>query len=582
MRVSIRARLSLIGILSILLVSLLIVGVSLLFLGREINHLYFQDYSSRIDGFRIEYDDVDAVSAATDEVQMLQTQLLDRLVRRFASAEESLPFIFNGAGNIIVWPDALGIERELAQVLLEQGPDGTERTDITLETRAGAYWFIIDYYKPWDWYSGYAVSNSNRFESFGSFLVIVAAAVAVVGAVALLIYLAALRSALSPLAAVESALGRYGDGDLRARIAARREDEIGQIANGVNRFATRLTEIVGSIKNSAEANVAIEERLAESSRSASSLMAKIATATQDIASRVDQLSTLMHESNASVERIRTETDALTERIDEQFAAVTESTASMEEMSGALNSVAAITEAKRASGERLIQTARDGGTQLTETTDALSSLLSRVDAIADFVDIIKDVANQTNLLAMNAAIEAAHAGEAGRGFAVVAEEIRKLAEEAGAHSATTTGSLEEIVRTVEAAAGSGRQTQRAFEEIEREVQTVVNSLDEIAGSAAELSSGSGEVMKAMQVLRGVSTDVRTGSETVRSETQTVSALVTDLSSFTAEVRSLAAEIAGQAQSATSAIESVSMVAESLHEVTERLSKQVEVFRTHGDD
>ena len=581
MNFSIQARLAVLGLLSILLVAAVTVAMSIFFFRQEIEDLYYQDFTSRIEGIEFEYADVDAVSAASDEVARLQSQLLERLERRFEGDNDARPVIFNGDGERILWPDTLDLGRDVVDRLLTEADAGTP-VATTIESETGAYWFVLDYYDPWDWYTGYLVSDEARFVALRSFLLVVSAAAAGVGVLALVVYVLALRVSLRPLGAVESALGRYSDGDLRARISVRRRDEVGQIAEGVNRFADRLTEIVRSIKSSSDVNVTIEERLGESSTHAAKQMEQITAATSDISQRVERLNELMSSSSASVELIDAEMGKLTERIEEQFAAVTESTASIEEMNGSLNNVAAITQSKRVSSERLMQTARDGGAQLGRTMEAVQTLLARVDAISEFVSIIQNVASQTNLLAMNAAIEAAHAGDAGRGFAVVADEIRKLAEEAATHSTETTSSINEIVETVRQAASSGEQTQHAFEEIEQEVQTVVNSLDEIAASAAELSTGSGEIMNAMQVLQEVSTDVKTGSTTVRTESKTVSQAIGDLNRLTGEVQSVSGDIAGQAESASQAIESVSVVANNLHEATERLSEQVEVFRTDGDE
>ena len=581
MKSSVRVKLALFGLVSMLLVAVVAIAISLLFFRSQIQELYERDFSGRIEAIEYEYSDVDAISAATDQVYALQADLLDRLRRRFEGDDGARPFIFNGDGEVVLWPDDTGLDRSLAAALT-QAADKQSDVSLTIETDDGAHGFVVSYYEAWDWYTGYTISEQQRFELFRRYLMVLIVATVGFAILALLVYLPVLRRMLSPLEQVGAAIARYTQGDLRARIAVRHEDEIGRIADGVNTFVDRLTEIVESIKSSSNVNVAIEGRLSESSRYATDLMAQITSATRDISTQVDRLNELMKQSNGSVDRIGEETTLLSERIEEQFAAVTESTASIEEMSGSLSNVAAITQAKRESSERLLQTAREGGERLGQTNAAVEALLAKVDAISEFVSIIQNVASQTNLLAMNAAIEAAHAGDAGRGFAVVADEIRKLAEEAATHSTSTTASIKEIVDTVHEAAGSGQQTQQAFEDIEQEVQTVVNSLDEIAASAAELSAGSGEVMNAMQILRDVSSGVKSGADKVDKETQSVAAAIRDLAQLSTDVQRVSAGIAEQAEASSQAIASVAEVASNLREATGELRGQVEIFSTDSDE
>ena len=581
MTVTIRTKTILLGAGSIVLVAAVAMGISFYFFRNQIEELYLRDFTSRIEAIEYEYADVDAISAASSEVWNLQNELLDRLTRRFEGQKGARPFIFNGDGEVILWPDDLGIGQDLVAGLLERtGENG--RTSVVLPTEVGQYWFIIDYYENWDWYTGYTVSQSARFELLNQFLLLLGLISAGLVGLAVLSFILILRRLLRPLRGVEAAVARFTEGDLRARISVRKRDEIGVIAGGVNDFADRLSEIVGGIQESSRQNIEIEDQLRDTSSFASDIMRRIYSATQDIIRRMEELRGITSASKGSASRIDEEIRTLSERIEEQFAAVTESTASIEEMSSSLSNVAAITQAKRTSSERLIQTARDGGERLGRTTDAVQMLLSKVDSISEFIDIIQKVAGQTNLLAMNAAIEAAHAGEAGRGFAVVADEIRKLAEEAATHSTSTSVSINEIVDTVREAAESGEETQRVFEEIENEIQTVVNSLDEIAASAAELSTGSGEIMNAMQLLRDVSTDVKSGSQAVRKEAQNVTTAVSDLSDITGGVHSASTAIAADTDEAVQAITAVGTVAKDLHESSDGLRAKVDLFTTVEED
>ncbi len=581
MNISIRLRLILFGLVAMLAVTGMAVVMSLYFFQIQIGRLYEQDFSSRIRGIEFEYAEVDAVSAASEEVELLQTDLLARLGRRFEGEAGARPFILTGLGEVILWPDDIGLNRSLA-VSLPDVADDDGAISTTLETENGAMWFIGRYYRPWNWYTGYVVPESERFSLFRRFLVVLTGST--VGMVVLFItgYFFLLRRTLHPLAAVEEALELYTAGDLRSRIDAPRDDEIGRISGGINVFADHLSGIIDGIKNSSQVNISIEGKLSTSSRQAVDGIGHISLATQDIARQIDHLNDLVSRSDESVARIDQEIGRLNRRIEDQLAAVTESTASIEQMSGSLRSVAAITDARRVSGEGLVETAREGSDRVSRMTEMVQVLLTKVDEISDFVTIIKTIANQTNLLAMNAAIEAAHAGDAGRGFSVVAEEIRRLAEESSVQSSSTATRIKEIVQAVRETSTTTTETEQTFRDMESEIRTVVDSLGEIAAGTAELSTGSSEVMKAMEVLQGVSADVREGAGTVSVEAGSVRGVIGELRTGSRAVMDVSRDIADRAKTATVVVESVAALAGELGTCARDLGTQIAIFSTDGDD
>ncbi len=581
MKISVRLRLALFGLAAIIIVALLSVFISLYFYRLQIEELYERDFLGRIYEIELDYADVDATSSASSAVEQLQEELLVNLQRRFEGQEGARPYIMNGDGDLILWPDDLGLDRSIAPTLRGiVDEDGTIMD--TLPTNRGPMWFIGRYYDPWDWYTGYVVPESERFALFRQFVYVLVGATILAALATFAGYFAVLGVILRPLRLVCNALQRYSDGDLRIRIAVHRKDEVGEIGEGINVFADRLSEIIGRIKNSSNVNISIEKRLNSSSRDAVEVTKTITAATEDIAVQIDRLNDLAGQSDGSVERIGTEITRLTQRIEDQLAAVTESTASIEEMSSSLRSVATITANRKATSEQLLVAAREGSDHLTHMTSMVRTLLEKVDEISDFVTIIKTVANQTDLLAMNAAIEAAHAGEAGRGFAVVAEEIRKLAEEASAHSASTSTRIKEIVDAVEEAATSSQNTEQTFRDIETEISAVVDSLGEIASSAAELSTGSTEITKAMEILRDVSGDVQEGAATVMEESRNVGTAVGELRNRSADVLRVSGDIARQARTASETITSVATIADELGESTRDLDRQIAVFTTEDGD
>jgi methyl-accepting chemotaxis protein len=299
------------------LVGALAVAISLYFFRVQIDSLYRQDFAGRIRGIEFEYAEVDAVSAASDEVGALQNDLLTQLGRRFAGEEGARPFIINGDGQIILWPDDTGLQRDVSAGLLDHAGD-TGELSVTLPTGQGPTWFFAQYYPAWDWYTGYTVPEAERFSPFQRFLRILVAAILLAAIIAFGLYSLTLRRLLRPLHLVQAALEEYRGGDLRGRVAATRRDEIGRIGTGINEFADRLTEIIERIRASSETNVAIESRLSGTSREAVDGIQRISTSTEDISAQVERLDSLVDRSDASVNRIDAEIHRLLERIEDRW------------------------------------------------------------------------------------------------------------------------------------------------------------------------------------------------------------------------------------------------------------------------
>ena len=154
-------------------------------------------------------------------------------------------------------------------------------------------------------------------------------------------------------------------------------------------------------------------------------------------------------------------------------------------------------------KKLEDTALEGSRKLTVTTEIMNDVYSSITKINEMISIIQSLASKTNLLSMNAAIEAAHAGEAGKGFSVVAEEIRKLAEVSNTNTKVITQNIKNITDSITTAHSSGNETLKAFNEIEQNVTLIRDSFQEIYTTTENLNAESGQVVEVMKELNSES-------------------------------------------------------------------------------
>ena len=225
----------------------------------------------------------------------------------------------------------------------------------------------------------------------------------------------------------------------------------------------------------------------------------------------EQISAKLHaeieKSTNLASEIRTTIESVNEKSHGQYASLEESSASVEEMISSIGSASKIATDRQSAVEGLVTTARKGELDLKETVNGIEEIARSVADINEMINVINNVASSTNLLSINAAIEAAHAGDSGRGFSVVAEEIRKLAETTADNARTISTTLNTIVTGITEAATKSRSTGDRVAGIITEILDVADSLTQLTNSMHEMSVGSGQIIEAITSLKDVSYQMR---------------------------------------------------------------------------
>ncbi|WP_455382393.1 methyl-accepting chemotaxis protein [Salinispira pacifica] len=286
------------------------------------------------------------------------------------------------------------------------------------------------------------------------------------------------------------------DGVLRLEEQIRRADQVRrETRKGLTENRTNSLEIVEQLKQSVHTTTRI-------SGSIHSINEKTGSLNQDLM-----------DSSAAVEEITRTILELGDQIESQSSSVVQTSASIAEMDASIRNVAAITELKGTAATMLVQKTEAGESAMAQMNQVVDQVNSNVDSVTEIISVINSIASQTNLLSMNAAIEAAHAGESGKGFAVVASEIRKLAVSTAENSRLIGTTLKTIIENIHRVREYGLQNGQLYKEITSEALLMANAFREIHAATIELNQGSGEIVEATQLLSDITASVKSGYQEI---------------------------------------------------------------------
>jgi methyl-accepting chemotaxis protein len=284
------------------------------------------------------------------------------------------------------------------------------------------------------------------------------------------------------------------------------------------------------------------------------------------------------ETNATMEQITINIDRLNDQVEKQSASVSKSSSAIEEMIANIHSVTNTLVKNSDNVQELIGASDVGRMGLQEVATDIQVIARDSEGLLEINAVMENIASQTNLLSMNAAIEAAHAGEAGKGFAVVADEIRKLAENSGEQSKTISTVLKKIKDSIDKITRSTDSVMNKFEAIDSGVKTVSMQEENIRAAMEEQSVGSQQILEVIGQLSEITRMVKNGSDSMLEGSKEVIAEGKNLETATQEITHGMNEMATGADQINLAVNQVNDISTHNREDINVLVKEVSKFKT----
>ena len=413
--------------------------------------------------------------------------------------------------------------------------------------------------------------NTLRTSMIGSSVIILVIAL-------LIVYIVA-RTVVKPIKTVVSALRdiAHGEGDLTVRLPATGNDEITDMSEYFNET---IAKIGTSIKQVGINSNIMEEIGAE----LASNMTETASAVNEISANIDGVkqqamtqAASVTETAATVEEIVRTIKQLNNSIETQAASVAQSSSSVEQMVANIASIGQTLGKTDDVIKNLTTATGDGKATLVTSNTVTQKIAEESGSLMEASSVIQHIASQTNLLAMNAAIEAAHAGEAGKGFAVVADEIRKLAEESSTQGKTITTTLKTLSGEIETLSASSKTVEEKFNAIFTLAEQVKDMSNRLTEAMREQENGSREVLTAIKSINTVTVEVQAGSEEMLKGGEGVAVEMRKLDDLTRVITESMNEMASGAVQISNAVQEVNEISQKNKRSIESLAEEVGKFK-----
>ncbi|MDR2417674.1 MAG: methyl-accepting chemotaxis protein [Treponema sp.] len=379
------------------------------------------------------------------------------------------------------------------------------------------------------------------------------------------------RSISRPIAHTMIGLKDIAEGDLTKDISVHSRDELGDLVHYLNFTVDKIKRLIVTIKKEALSLTQTGTELAANMKESAISINEISSNFQTVMECMLSETTGFETNVEAMEEVTKNIETFNTQIEKQTSYVSQSSTAVEEMLANVQSVTQTLVDNEENIAKLAETSEIGRNGLLEVASDIQEIARESEGLLEINTVMENIASQTNLLSMNAAIEAAHAGEAGKGFAVVAEEIRKLAESSDEQSKTISGILQKIKSSIDKIMKSTEKVQWKFEAIREGVMKVTEQETIVRIAMEKQDEGSKSILESISGLNETTNEVTKSAHVIENRSH-------EVIKESRALEALVKEISGNMQEMASGIKQIDTAVNRVNDISMENKNQIGILMT----